>query len=242
MTGAKAFEDRSVDGLCGDVIFCTWTGSTPMSPRRLDCLVTIYGETHCPVILITPQNIGEWVVPDAPLHKAFPYLSDVHKADYIRCYLMHHFGGGYTDIKKTSLSWKPHFARMRETPQAFGLGYTEIGPYGVAPIPDPLGDVVRANYRRVIGNCAYIFRKGTAFTKLWLDTTHALLDAKFEDLILHPAQHAMDQFGITLPDGAVSAYPLRWQEMLGEIFHPLVFANSERFLHAQIAPLFSEYR
>ena len=26
------------------------------------------------------------------------------------------------------------------------------------------------------------------------------------------------------------------REMLGEIFHPLVFANSERFLHAQIAP------
>lgn len=234
--------DVSYDGLRGDVVFCTWTGSTPMSDKRSDCFLSIIRETCCPVILVTPNNLSDWIKPNAPLHPAFPFLSEVHKADYLRCYLMHHFGGGYTDIKRTLASWKPFFAALREAPDAFGLGYTEIGPHGIAPASEHIAPVLQRNFSRIIGNCAYIFRKQTNFTEKWLALTHAKLDDVFGTLKLHPAVHPMDQIGVTLPSGEKSLYPLRWQELLGELFHPLVFANSERFVHANIAPVFRDYR
>lgn len=235
-------DDPSFDGLAGEAIFCAWTGSTPLSASRAECLLSIYRETHCPVLLLTPANLNSWVQAQAPLHPAFQFLSDVHRADYLRVYVMHHWGGGYTDIKRTSASWRPHFAALRAAPDAFGLGYGETGPQGVAPIPGPLGDALRANAHRLIGNCAYIFRRRTDFTRLWLEQTEALLDSRLTDLRDHPAQHPMDQWGVLLPDGSVSQYPLRWTELLGEIFHPLVYANSERFIHAEIAPQFHGYR
>lgn len=233
---------ESYDGLKGDVVFCAWTGHNQLSPQRAECLLSIYQRTFCPVILITPHNLAEWIRPEASFHPAFEYLSEVHKADYIRCYFMHHFGGGYTDIKRTLNSWKPLFQRVRSTPDAFGLGYTEIGPHGIPHITGPLGDELRANARELIGNCAYIFRKNTDFTRAWINQTHQTLDIQLQSLRANPAQHPMDQLGVTLPNGMSSRYPLRWAELLGEIFHPLVYRFRSQILHADIAPDFRAYR
>lgn len=230
------------DGLAGDIVFCAWTGSTPLSEQRAECLLSIYRETHCPVLLVTPANLADWIVPASLFHPAFSLLSEVHRADYLRCYFMHHHGGGYTDIKRTTASWRPHFARLRASPDADGLGYQEIGPHGIPHVSGPFGDLLRANFRDVIGNCAYIFRKRTALTQHWIDQTHAVLDAKLALLQQHPAQHPMDQTGVTLPDGSTSLYPLRWAELLGEVFHPLVYRHRERILQADIAPQFTQYR
>lgn len=232
----------SFDGVAGEAIFCTWTGTTPLTPQRAECLLSVYRETHCPVLLLTPANTSSWIKPDAPFHPAFPFLSEVHRADYLRVYLMHHWGGGYTDIKRTSASWRPHFAQLRAAPDAFGLGYSEIGPQGVAHPPDTDGDEMKADAHRLIGNCAYIFRRNTAFTRRWLANTEAALDGKLAALRHHPAQHPADRLGITLPDGSTSQYPLRWAEVLGEIFHPLVHRDRDRFVHAEIAPQFHGYR
>ena len=45
------------------------------------------------------ENLSSWIAEKSPLHPAYNYLSSVHKADYLRCYLMHHHGGAYSDIK-----------------------------------------------------------------------------------------------------------------------------------------------
>ena len=233
---------ESVDGLKGNVVFCAWTGDNPLTPHRAEALLSIYRETCCPVLFLTPHNIGRWELATAPFHPAYPHLSETHRADYLRVYLMHHFGGGYTDLKRTTRSWVDLFQRLRDMPDAVGLGYGEVSPEGVAPCGEPLESELRSNYRQLIGNCAYIFRRNTAFTRRWLNETHRVLDAKMPALVDHPARHPMDQFGVILPDGSQSRYPLGWSEMLGEIFHPLVYEFRDRIVQSDIAPSFQDYR
>ena len=231
-----------LDGLAGNVIFCTWTGNNPMSSQRAEALMSIYKHTCCPILFLTQGNISEWEIATSPFHPAYPFLSETHKADYLRCYMMHHFGGGYTDLKVTHASWTSFFARLRQSRTAYGLGYQEIGANGVSPCGGALEQELRANYARLIGNCAYIFRKQTPFTTRWLGATHRLLDLKLDALQRHPAQHPLDQQGLILPDGKISLYPLRWQEILGELFHPLAYEFKDRLLQAEIAPRFWGYR
>jgi hypothetical protein len=212
-----------------------------MSSQRAESLLSIYRNTCCPVILITQNNIEQWQLKSCPFHPAFEFLSATQRGDYIRCYFMHHFGGGYTDLKPTSVSWRKSFERVRDS-EALGLGYQEIGPNGVARCGEPLESELRANYQKLIGNCAFIFKKKTAFTNLWFEQTHQFLDRKLPALREHPAQHPMDHRGVTLPDGSVSQYPIGWTEAAGDIFHPLVYQFHEQILQDKIAPQFHSYR
>ncbi|MFG6466224.1 hypothetical protein [Roseateles sp. BYS87W] len=233
---------RAFDGLRQGVVFCAWTGMNPMSGQRVQALLSIQVQIGCPVMLLTPATIADWQHPEHPFHPAFPFLSSVHQADYLRVYLMHHYGGGYTDIKHTSRAWAPFFARLRANPGHDLLGYTEIGPQGVAPVPPPIGDLLRANYQHLVGLCAFVGRRYSPFTTAWMAQTHALLDAKLAALQASPAQHPQDQTGVQLPDGRISTYPLAWTELLGNVFHPLVLALRDRVLHDEIAPSFTHYR
>jgi hypothetical protein len=233
--------DRDFDGLKGDVIFCSWNGNNPLSPQRAEALLSIYKETACPVLLVTSYNIGQWQLESSPFHPAFQHLSATQRGDYIRCYFMHHFGGGYTDLKPTRASWRKSFERVRQE-GALGLGYQEIGPNGVARCGEPLESELRANYDKLIGNCAFIFRKNSEFTRAWFEQTHHVLDSKLAELRENPAQHPMDHKGVILPDGSISNYPFRWTEVAGDIFHPLVYQFRDRILQDNIAPHFFNYR
>ena len=233
--------ESQVDGLYGNVVFCSWAGTNPMSPQRAECLLSIYANTLCPVMFLSASNMHHWEVEGSPFHEGFQFLSATQKADYIRCYMMHHFGGGHTDVKRTSKSWKPFFQLVRDSPYHYGLGYTEIGPQGVAPVGDPLESEMRQNYSKLIGNCAYIFKKKTEFTYEWFLQTHAMLDLNLEALRENPARHPQDHLDVTLPDGSVSKYPLPWLAFCN-IFHVLAYELRSRILHADIAPSFQDYR
>ena len=236
------FQGADFDGVRGNVIFCAWTGSNPLTANRAEALLSIYRETGCPVMFLNNATLRRWEKPDAPFHPAFEFLSETHRADYLRCYLMHFYGGGYTDLKHTAKSWSAAFELLRASPRAVGIGYQELGPQSVAPCGEPLESILRENAAKLIGNCAYIFRKNSAFTTRWLAATHALLDGRLERLRAHPARHPMDQTGVQLPDGSVSAYPLRWTEMLGDIFHPLVYEFHDTLIQADLMPSFQNYR
>ena len=241
---SRAAYDRVLDfdGVRGNVLFCVWTGNNPLTPNRAESLLSIYKETNCPVLFLTQNNIQDWELKNAPFHPAYEYLSETHKADYLRCYFMHHFGGGYSDLKRTVRSWMPAFEMLRESPNVLGVGYKEIGPQGVAECPEPLRTELRLNYDRLLGNCAYIFRKQSVFTQRWIDAVHLLLDAKSDTLRNNPARHPMDHFNAILPDQSTSAYPLRWTELLGEIFHPLSYEFRDRLIQIDIAPKLDNYR
>lgn len=228
------------DGLKSRTVFCIWSGHNPMSVQRIQALWSIYNNTGCPVALVTPHRLSDWVMPSAPLHPGYALLSETHRADYLRCYLMHHYGGGYSDIKHSSASWHPFFTALQRS-NAIALGYTEI-PNGMPHLAGELGQRIQREFFRVIGLCAFIFRRKTSITTAWYQQMTDLLDRRLDELCAHPAQHPQDQFGVELPNGQFSRYPFRWAELLGEIFHPLVYEHRDQLLHAAIAPQFFGYR
>jgi hypothetical protein len=232
---------RRFDGTESNTVFCTWTGGNAMSQIRFRCFLSIIQATNCPVAYLHGRNMATWQHPEHPFHPAFQYLSATHKADYLRCYLMHHYGGGYTDIKLTRKDWSVFFTALRST-QKLALGYTEIGPEGVAAIGGEVEEMLKREYQHLIGLGAYIFRRGTELTHEWYEQVNRLLDAKLPLLAKNPAQHPRDVAGALFEDGSRSAYPLQWSELLGNILHPTIYKYKDNILHADIAPDFTNYR
>lgn len=228
------------DGVQSRTIFCFWTGSEEMSANRIQALWSIFNQTGCSVAHINQINLEAWIKPESPLHPAYGFLSSTHKSDYLRCYFMHHYGGGYTDIKKTRVNWHSFFERLDKS-HRYALGYSELA-HGMPHLTGHLGDEIREVHNQLIGLCAFIFKKNSPLTFNWMAKTHELLDKKFDLLKKNPAQHPLDQTDVILPDGKASKYPLRWAEMLGEIFHPLIYQNKQLLILDKIAPDFSGYR
>ena len=222
-------------------LFSAWMGPGEMSETRAAALNSII--LHCGVSFnfVSYKNICSWVHPDFPLHRAFFHLSAVHQCDYLRCYVLHIYGGGYTDIKNTTHNWKQFFESFNAS-QHLGAGYTEIGPMGVARVGGQLEEDMKQNYQHIIGMCSLIMSPRSSFTSEWYDQLISLMDLNFERLVKSPARHPQDHFGAKFQDGNVSTYPFGWTEVGGDILHPLVFRHHDLFLHLDMAPSFSSYR
>ncbi len=160
--------------------------------------------SECEVVLITPANLPSYILPHAPLHPAYPYLSAVHKADYLRCYLMHFHGGGYSDIKAPFGSWRKAFRDLEINP-------TALANVHIVPTPFRRGDI-EVHMIQVSG---LIFRPQTEFTHRWYREVLRLLDEKLEALRAHPASHPYSHTGIE-PD-----YPIAWTEICSDVIQPL---------------------
>lgn len=221
-------------------IFIFWTGHNTLSENRMRSIQNMHEVCGVPIILISPYNLVDWIVPGYPLHPAYEYLSLVHKADYLRCYFMHHHGGGYSDIKMQKESWLSSFEALDENKMCYGNGYTEVEG-GVACIDDQqLYQEMNTNYKSLIGNGAYIFKSYTRFTEEWYNQLHSVLDQKLELLKDNPAKQPRDHLNLWLGN-EYSKYPLKWTEILGNIFHPLVYKYQKQILHTLAAPSFEGY-
>src|SRR3954468_2769032 len=106
-------------------IFGFWTGDNPMPDTRKRCWDS-FAVTGLAPILVTPNTLDRWIVPEHPLHDAYEYLSPVHRADYLRAYFMFHHGGGYADIKTQTGSWLPAIDRLLASKRLIAAGYREI--------------------------------------------------------------------------------------------------------------------
>lgn len=223
------------------IIFSGWMGPNSMSVSREQALLSLVRNTGCPHMHLTTETLTSWIHKDFPFHPLFNYLSAVHKCDYLRCYVLHVYGGGYSDVKHTSRNWQPFFDQL-ERSAAYGMGYTEVGPHGVAAVGGALEDEMRANYTKLVGLCALIFRPRTDFTALWFRKLHELIDSKAERLLRNPARHPQDRYGALFTDGSTSEYPFAWTEVGGDLFHPLAYGHADKILHADMAPSFENYR
>lgn len=114
------------------IIYCFWTGNNSFSENRKRALNSM-SKSNCKIQLITPNNLNNFIKTNHPLHKSFEYLTLTHKSDYLRCYFMHHYGGGYCDIKEITSSWESSFDDMNDD-LIYINGYQEIGPHGVANV------------------------------------------------------------------------------------------------------------
>ena len=220
-------------------VWCFWLGTTPMSEQRKNCLQTIKDTIGVEVELVTDETLVKYEKKNAPFHKGYKYLSGTHKCDYARGYFMHHYGGGYTDIKRTSQSWKPYFDELRADTNLWAIGYMEVNADGVAPAigNEALTKEMRDNYTKLIGNCAYIFKPGTEITQAWVDQVNLELDKHFLELKKHPATNPRDG-----EHGQITEYPISWTGILGSIFHPLTYKFSSHIKTTLPPPDFTNYQ
>ena len=213
-------------------VYCFWTGSNEITPNRTRCLEQFKNVSEANVILVTKDNLKDYILPGTPLHPAYEFLSDTQKSDYLRCYFMHFLGGGYSDIKETSGSWRKSFDDL-ESSDKWANGYREIGPDGVAHEPDD--EAFKDKWDALIGCGAYIFKPKTALTQDWYDGMIGLMDKHLEQLQKNPAKNPQDS------QETGSGYPIGWNEF-NRIFHKLIFKYSDKILQTVPTPIFSNYR
>ena len=221
-------------------IFCFWTGTNQLTENRKECLKTIesngdsFSSGKENYTLVTEENLDKYILKSHPLHEAYKYLSETHKADYLRTYFMHFYGGGYTDIKRQTGTWSTSFDKLLENKDMYAVGYTEIGQNGVSHISD---GYYKPYWKELIGNGCYIFRPNTPFTKKWYENMISILDQNLELLKENPARHPRDcieHFGWT-------SYPIKWSQILGDVFHPICYEYKDKLLHGLPMPLFYDY-
>lgn len=205
-------------------VYVFWTGNNPMTPNRIKAFESITKNIGVPVNLVTPDNLNKFILPDYPLHEGYKYLSTNHKSDYLRCYFLHHFGGGYCDIKFIGKSWVKVFDKLDDNPIFLGAGYTEIGKRGVAKVDGNIGLDIRKLWHLLLGNGCIIFRPRTPFTTEWYTELHKRMDNYYEELSKNPG----NIFGTN------SGYPIPWTNLMGDIFHPLCLKYHEYLLHDNV--------
>lgn len=212
------------------VVWCYWSGST-MTPNRSMSFDLLKQHVGVPVYLVTPAQISSLEVPGHPVHPAFPYLSAVHQSDYLRIYLLHHYGGAWHDVKATKVSLEPAWQHFSD-PSVYLVGRPErLG--GPAQVHDASGRWMPDHWQDLVSVTAWVGRAGTPLTHALYTQLHQLLDAHYEALKAHPARHArekkMESKGIMhrafielkcLFTGRNSRYPLPWT-VFGNLFHPL---------------------
>lgn len=235
--GSFVASDTKLDSGRGEiprVLWCFWTGANEMSPTRRQCFDQIGAlNDDLQVVLVTQANLEQYLVEGAPLHPSYDHLSYVHRADYLRCYFMHHWGGAYTDVKKPRTPWRPALERLEGNSEKWILGYREISSGLCAQLPGPLGRDLRRFHRSLVGMGAFAFRPDTSFTAEWTTELYRRMDRLAPALARSPGNER----------GTNPSYPVRWAELLGEIVQPLCLKYHERILFEDdVVPWLSNYQ
>lgn len=213
-----------------EVIYCFWTGDNEITPNREKSLKSMRQNCGVEIKLITPQNLSQYILPEHPLPEAYQYLSLVHRSDYLRCYFMHHHGGGYADIKTYRNNWKLSFDKLNSS-TAFISGYPEKDYTGIAYRDGLLGRDIMTYWRLVIGNGSFICKPYTTLTYEWYHMVNKRLNGMLNSLKENPG----NTFGSNV------GYPIAWADIQGAIFHPLCLKYNEKIIQdINIKPDFSQ--
>lgn len=214
-------------------VFAVWTGSNDLTPARRRNLQHLEHGLGLPLVLITPDNLDEWVVEGHPLHPAYPHLALMHRADYLRAYLMHHHGGGYVDIKRPLHSWHDSYEEMSRDRDAWVTGYTTTHTSWIGKLRGRLGLDILVRYRLMFGKCGFLMRSHTPLTAEWLAEVERLLDRRLDELRAAPATWAYGGPG----------YPLSWHDVLTRVLDPLTLKHHQRVrLDDRLLLEFEDYR
>jgi len=147
-------------GVTNRVIWMCWTGNNPVPGHLRLCMKTIERNSGLPVILVTPNNLLQYV-PDP--HPAYEFLHLAHRADYLRCCLLHFYGGMYLDMDTICLQRLTGLFDQLEKYDAVGydgaqwgelIGISDMGP----------------------------FRPGSELTELWFNVLHGKMQQRLDDM------------------------------------------------------------
>ncbi len=200
-----------------------------MSNNRLSSLEQFQKVSECNVVCVTPETLSFYILPAHPLHPAYEFLSATHRCDYLRTYFMHFYGGGYTDVKRTTGSWVPTFNALRKS-KKWVAGYPEL-PDGVGYPP------LASKYKDLVGCSAFMCKPRTRLTSEWYSGMLALLDQKLDHLKQFPAENPQD-----CAEKSGGKYPIAWVEMLGRIYHQVCYKYKHKLLPILPVSIFQDYR
>ncbi|WP_018674743.1 capsular polysaccharide synthesis protein [Riemerella columbina] len=234
-----------------EVIYCFWTGNNPLTENRKKGLEALEKNAGIPVKLITPKNLPDYIKSDTPLHKGYELLSLVHRADYLRCYFMHHYGGGYADIKPFEKSWKSAFKKINSNKNKYILGYPELLYGGIAPLEanflQPADLETKKGQQQLykdlvkytpllIGNCSYICKPYSPITTEWYRELHSRMDECYDILLSSNSENE----SLGYED---KHYPIPYFYLLGQIFHPIILKYHKHVLRdKRLLPILKNYR
>lgn len=212
------------------VVFVCWFGITnnefpKMSENRFNAFKTLVENIGVPIILITSENYKYFIKKNYPLHNTFNYLSGVHKSDYFRCYLLLHYGGGYHDIKFRKDSWKDCWTKDNwlNDENIWLYGRREKYEGAIAYPPNKNMQHIQKEYAKLVTMGWIICKPQTLFLKDLFDQIEFILTKHESNLQKFPAVNARQMNGGTSNNN----YPIRWLEILGEIFHPLMIKYNQ---------------
>jgi hypothetical protein len=238
-------------------IYCWWLNDEDMSTNRQTSLNQLKQTTGCEIVFITKKTLENYILHDYPLHEGYKYLSEIQQGDYLKCYFMHHYGGGYSDIKKTLGSWITFFDQINDDDNLYAIGYGEKESGHVARLENCTlnptnskycldftlnedgskwsSEQIKKNWHHLIGNGAYICKKNTPFTNDWWNGLNEKMDGYLEQLKKYPSNWGRDARDHINPNtNKPSNYPISWAVINGNIFHPLVLKyknNVKKNLH-----------
>ena len=223
-----SFNDIKYIGDVPEVVFACWFGGYGtdiplMSQTRFNCFRDLINNIGIPIILITSKNYKNFIKSNFPVHKSFEYLTGVHKTDYFRCYLMNHYGGGYHDIKSRNISWSNEWEKDNWTSDdniwMYGRREKNEGAIGYPPGMSH----IKKEFSKMATMGWIICKKYTPFTKELMEQIHLSLDNHYKKLKIYPGVRS-DGYYSDEPFELVpnNSYPIRWLEILGEIYHPLM--------------------
>lgn len=213
------------------VIWCYWEGE-PMTGNRLLSFSYLRQNIGVPVCIITPENIGLFINKEHPLPTAYRHLSIVHRSDYIRAYLLHHYGGGWHDIKATEVSYANVWNNF-ENHSIWMVGRPETK-NGAAKTYDEKGRYMPYYYSKLIAVPSWVGRPNTPLSRAILTGIESIIEKKSDLLRRHPSIHPRDkkidskslikrifQWLKFTYQGRSTKYPLDWT-LFGNIFHPCI--------------------
>lgn len=94
---------------------------------------------------------------------------------------MHHYGGGYGDVKHTHFDWRFYIDKMMKSDKIFAMGYAERGRDAACAEYEgpPSCWEVQSQSHRIMGNTHYVFKKNTVVTQEWFAWVTKNLDNKY---------------------------------------------------------------
>lgn len=144
------------------VIWQVWPGDDEIPPYMQLCHETVkkFNSSFFTVILVRPTTLRKYV---KKLHPSYEYMSYVHKADYLRCVLLHEYGGIYLDMDTICFkSLENYFKKIAEN-DVVGYDGSRWGElWGVSAMGP--------------------YRPHSVFTTMWKNALFKKLDSNFSQL------------------------------------------------------------
>ena len=232
--------NRSPQTRAPKTIWCAWTGQNELTPaRRAGYQSILDWNPDANIILVTPDNLHEYVVPSHPIHPIYEHLSYVHRSDYLRCYLLHHHGGAYTDLKVQRGSMSDAIDILNASDNLWIVG----GKKGQFPAKidgeSALDRECRMNFDSIPCGAAFAIRANTPLTTEWYAELHRRADYFLDLARANPG----GVWGLWHPNVHETDYPIQWNELQANIFEPLCLKYlAHIILEDRFRPSLENYR